>query len=675
MSKYIIFLLTLLCTFSALAQEDADLKNISSNLAESLPEAEDLSELTERLSFYKQHPLNLNQAKPEQLKEMLLLSALQISNFYTHLQTSGKLQDLLELQAIEGFDLQTISRILPFVTLKPESGYSRLNFRQLVKGNHEVLFRYGQVLEKQKGYRDLSGSRYLGNPAKLLLKYKYNLNSLIAFSFAAEKDAGETFLRGINKSGFDFNSASLALYKAGRFKQLVIGDYSLRFGQGLTLWSGTALGKGPDVAGVAKMDTGLKPYTSANPFDFFRGLATTFNLSKHIDINLFISSRRLDASLTKSENGQFTLNTINSSGLHRTQTEASHKENIGQQLYGTALTFSRTSLNLGLITYQSRYQYPFVKAKPLYKQYGFEGKQLFNNGIHYSYTYRNTFLFGETAHSTPGGWASINGAMASLSPHTSAVLVYRDYSRRHISFYSMALGAGSAENEKGIYAGLNLRPAPLWDLAFYADLFHFPWLKYRVDKASSGVEMMGQLSYTKGKIWKALLKLSVKKSEQNEGSGLPVNPVVNVTKYAGRINLDWKLNKYLNFQHRLEITHYRKGQNTAEYGYLIYQDIDYHPLSSRLAGNCRLACFKTHSYDSRIYAYEDDVLYGSGSGLYNGRGWRTYLNFNFRVSRQLRIWARYAVSLYPGATQTGSGLEEIQGSKKSDIRLQLRYQF
>ena len=675
MSKYIILLLAVFCTLTANGQEDADLKNISSNLAESLPEAEDLSELTERLSFYKKHPLNLNQAKPEQLKELILLSALQISNFYIHLKTSGKLQDLLELQAIDGFDQETISRLLPFVTLGADNPYSRLNFRQLAKGNHEVLVRYGKVLEQQQGYRDLPGSRYLGSPDRLLLKYKYYLNDLIAFSFTGEKDAGETFLSGTNKKGFDFNSISLSMYKAGRIQQLVIGDYSLRFGQGLTLWSGTALGKGPDVAAVAKMDTGLKPYTSANESAFFSGLAATVTLAKYTGINLFVSSRRLDASLTAGKNGEPAMSTISSSGLHRTLAETGHRKNTGQLLYGTALTFNRSSLNLGLITYQSHYQHTFVKGKPLYKQYGFEGRQLLNSGIYYNYTYRNTLLFGEIAHSLPGGWATLTGAMASLSPHTSAVLLYRDYARRHTNFYSMAPGAGSAANERGIYLGLNLRPAPLWDLAFYADLFHFPWLKYRIDKPSSGLEMMGQLSYTKGKIWKALLKLSLKKNEQNEGSGLPVNPVVGVTKYSSRMNLDWKLSRHLNFQNRLEITHYKKGVNPSASGYLIYQDIDYHPLSSRLAGNCRFAFFNTSSYDSRIYAYEDDVLYGSGSGLYNGKGWRTYLNFNFRITRQLRIWAKYAVSFYPAALKTGSGLEEIQGGKKSDMRLQLRYQF
>ncbi|WP_235972664.1 hypothetical protein [Pedobacter ghigonis] len=56
------------------------------------------------------------------------------------------------------------------------------------------------------------------------------------------------------------------------------GDYTLQFGQGLTLWSGFSFDKGPDVTSVAKKDLGLRPYTSTNEYSFFRGAAATINL-------------------------------------------------------------------------------------------------------------------------------------------------------------------------------------------------------------------------------------------------------------------------------------------------------------------------------------------------------------------------------------------------------------
>lgn len=663
-------------SFAALAQEDTLIKAINTQLAENLPETEDLSELTERLSYYKIHPIDLNRVQAAQLNELVFLSALQVSNLLAHIRHNGKLRELVELQAIADFDLETINRLLPFVTLGQENAYHKLDFTRLRNQAHyELLLRYGQLFEQQKGFKALTGSHYLGSPARVLLKYKYNLDDLIVFSLTGEKDAGESFFKGSSKMGFDFLSGSLLLGKLGPFKKIVIGDYSLQFGQGLSLWSGTSLGKGPDVAGVAKKDTHLKAYTSANEYSFFRGLASTLPLFKKIELNTFISYRRLDASLNEEEDGSRNLSTISSSGLHRTPTERRHKGNLGQLLYGTAIAMEGQEFNAGITLYHTRFTEDFVRGKAAYKRYNFEGRALTNMGFHYNYTYRNTYFFAEAAQSFPGGVAALQGAMASLSAGSSVVVVYRNYAKDHHSFYGQAMGLADAANERGIYLGINTSPLKKTALSFYADQAHFPWLKYRVDEPSSALELSAQLRYLPSKKLKVTLKVSRANTAQNEGSGMDLNPVVKVQKDNRRISLDWKLNKWLNLQNRVEMSRYKKGQKAAESGYLIYQDLDYHPSSSPLAGNLRIAWFDTPSYDSRIYAYEDDVLYGSGSGLYNGKGIRSFLNLNFRAGKQLRIWARYAIFIYPEKAKIGTGLDEIIGSKKSDIKLQLRYQF
>lgn len=664
-------------SFCASAQEDSVIREVTAHLAESLPEAPDLSQLTERLSFYQRHPIELNHAKPEQFKELVFISSLQISNFFSHLKISGPLKDVLELQAIDGFDVETVSLLLHFVALKPDKGYTGLSFKKLLNfGENEVLLRYGQTLEKQKGFRDLPGSRYLGGPQKLLVKYKYNFSDVLAVSLLMDKDAGETLFSGNNKSGFDFLSGSAALYKTGRLKKIILGDYSLQFGQGLTLWSGTSFGKGPDVAGVAKKDTGLKPYTSTGESTFFRGFGSTFKVFRYIDITTFISIKSLDASLTKDAAGSSTLSAISTSGLHRTKTEILHKGSLGQLLYGSAIEFSKTGFDAGITAYHSSYQYGFITGSQRYKRYAFYGKELTNLGLHYNYTFKNSYLFGEFAQSDPGGSALLNGIMASITPAISAVLVYRNYSRNHMNFYSQALGnSSSASNETGIYGGLHFTVRKKWVSSFYFDLFRSPWAKYRVDTASSGYELMGQLSYVPNKTFKAILKVSSKQTEQNDGSALPVNPIVRVSKNNYRLEVHWKLNSKTSMANRVEITQYSKGSLPVSYGYMIYQDADFSPMSSRVSANIRVAFFNTPNYENRVYAYEDDVLYGAGSGLYNGKGIRTFFNLGYRLTKQLRAWARYAIYLYPGSQSIGSALDEINGNQKSDIRLQLRYQF
>lgn len=696
----LILVLILLCFCAVKAQQTStSLKELTAWLAESLPEAEDLTELTANLSFYRQHPVDLNHSSPDELKGLLFLSALQISNLFSHLRTNGKLHDLLELQGVDGFDPETISRLLPYVKLRTESEFQQLRFHREMplgigqvlkqgfqqagqKGNSEILLRYARILEKQKGFRDLPGSRYLGTPEKLRLRYQYSFGKLLSFSLLGEKDAGESFFSGSNKSGFDFVSGSLSVNPGGKIMKIIIGDYSLQFGQGLTLWSGFSLGKGPDVAGVAKRDTGLKPYTSTNEFSFFRGIAVKFNLLKIINITNFISIRNLDASFSVKDSGRVTLSAISTSGLHRTATEIRNKKVLGQFIFGTAAEYQKESFSAGLIAYHSSYSHEFITGNLLYKKYGFAGKELTNLGFHYNYTFRNIYFFGEAAQSLPegaalfnSGSALLNGAMASLSPKVSVVLVHRAYTKEHVNFYSQALGEAKAANEKGLYSGINYSIHKKWMLSVYADIFWAPWAKYRVDGASSGCDLMGQLNFKPNKAFKAHLKFRTTSYQQNESSGLPEHPLAIVSKDLARVEIQWKLTRKVNMQNRLEVSRYRKGLPEAEYGYLIYQDVDYHPLSSRFSGNLRLAYFHTDSYNSRIYAYEDDVLHGAGSGLYNGEGLRTVFNLSYRVSRQFRIWSRYASFYYPGKDKIGTGLQEITGSVKSEIKLQLRYQF
>ncbi|MBB5620408.1 hypothetical protein HDE69_001457 [Pedobacter cryoconitis] len=657
---------------TAFAQEEVQIKEITATLSANFT-AEDLAELTEQLSFYLKYPLDLNRTSPEQLKELFFLSPLQINNFFTHIRLSGKLKDVLELQAIAGFDVTIINRLLPFIKVKEELP---LDFSKAGKGVSELTLRYGQLLEKQKGYNDLPGSRYLGTPEKLLLQYRYRLNNQAALSIVAKKDAGESFFSGNSKSGFDFISGSFALYNSGRFKKIVAGDYSLQFGQGLSLWSGSSFGKGDDVAGIAKKDTGLKPYTSANEYSFFRGTGATYSLLKSIDLTGFISLRNLDASLTNSAEGIQQLSAISTSGLHRTAAENEHKGKLGLLLYGAAITYNKNSLDLGITAHHSSYQHEFITGTQRYKQYNFSGRELTNLGLHYNYTFRNIYFFGEAAHSIPGGTAVLTGAMASLSPRISAIVLFRNYEKEHISFYNKAAGEGStAANEKGVYTGLHINVTKKWTLSAYVDVFWFPWAKYRVDEASSGYELTGRITYKPDKKFKALLSYQTKHSQQNEGSGKLVNPIADLRKDNCRLEGNLTLNRKITLQNRFEVTRYQKGIATAEYGYLFYQDVAWRPMSSRISANLRLAFFHTPSYNSRIYAYEDDVLHATGSGIYSGEGIRSYFNLSYNLSRQLRVWGRYAVYVYPGMEKTGSGLEEINGNKKSEIKLQLRYQF
>ena len=674
--KIIVALILIGCPSILFAQQDEEIQILVESMAENLPDDYDLTELIELLTFYRKHPVNLNKTNAETLKNLVFLSPLQISNFFTHLKTNGKLIDLLELQSIADFDLTTIQRLLPFVTLTIPGPYSKLSFKDLAaNGSNDLILRAAQTIEKARGFKALPGSRYLGSREKILGKYRYTYKNILSASLVFKKDAGEYLFAGDNKYLFDFTSGHVALFNLGVVKKLVIGDYSLQFGQGLTLWSGFGYGKGPDVTSVAKKDVGLKAYTSSNETSFFRGMSGTFEFITNLHFTPFFSYRKVDASLTIKEGFQPTLVNLGLSGLHRTATEIRNKGSQGQMIYGAAVQYVTNNLNLGAVAYESKYEHDFVTGNLAYNKNNFTGNTLQNIGVHYNYTFRNVYFYGEGASSMDGGNSMVNGAMSSLSRKLSAVVVHRYYNQNYHTFFGQSIGENSdGGNEQGIYAGLNFAANKRWSASLYTDYFKFPWLKYRIDGPSEGYEILTQLNYTPSKTFKGVLRYRKKVKAQNPDDKNSEYLLDNIHKENYRIGVDWRLNRYFSFQNRVEAVVYKKGPVKPDLGYLVYQDVNYKPLSSKISGNFRIAYFKT-TYNSRVYAYEDDVLYGFSFGLYNGHGYRTYYNLKYNLARQLNVWGRYAISWYPKEETVGSGLDLITGNKKSEAKLQIRYEF
>jgi hypothetical protein len=397
---------------------------------------------------------------------------------------------------------------------------------------------------------------------------------------------------------------------------------------------------------------------------------------KNIEFTSFISYRKRDGSLKIWPDSTTTIQTINESGYHRTKTELKNQNSLTQLTFGGALQYLSDNLNIGFVTYQSKYDQNFVTGNSAYNKYAFTGKALLNTGLHYSYTFKNLYAYGEVAHSLDGGWAVVNGLLVSLSPKFSAVVLHRNYDRDYRSFFSNAVGENTdVANEQGFYTGLNFTPNKKFIYSVYFDYFKFPWLKFRVDSASEGHEVLVQGVYLPKKTLKILFRLKRELKQQNPDATDKTTGLKDVFKGSARAAIDWRLSKNIDFQQRIELSIYKKGENDQEMGKLIYSDFNFHRPSSKISGNIRVAYFDTPSYNSRIYAYEDDVLYGSSFGAYSDKGFKTYGNMRYRVTRKMDVWARYSIIVYRDKETISSGLDEIAGNQKSDVKIQVRYQF
>jgi hypothetical protein len=137
----------------------------------------------------------------------------------------------------------------------------------------------------------------------------------------------------------------------------------------------------------------------------------------------------------------------------------------------------------------------------------------------------------------------------------------------------------------------------------------------------------------------------------------------------------YKINPAIALRSRIELLWYDKSGINKENGFLTFFDFIYKPLLKPISGVIRLQYFETNDYNSRIYAYENDVLYSYSIPAFFDKGYRYYLNLNYDLSKKISLWLRWAQTIYQNRNSVGSGLDEIPGNKRTEAKIQIRWIF
>ncbi|GIV32960.1 MAG: hypothetical protein KatS3mg031_0495 [Chitinophagales bacterium] len=664
---------------------EEEIANLLESFTEETEESFDFDALVEELNDLLLHPIDINTANAEQLQRIRFLSDLQIQAILRHRERFGKFISIYELQAIPELDLETLRRIQYFVkTTQRLDDYHVNSVKELLtKGNVQLIIRYSQVLEKQKGYLPLdsgsTASRYFGSPYKLYMRFRYQFADKLSYGFTAEKDAGEEFFNGSQKRGFDFYSGHLFLRKTGPFKSIALGDYSVNIGQGLILWSGFGFGKSPLVTSIIKKSETLKPYTSTDENNFMRGAATTLKLG-NFEITAFFSRDRKDANISQTDTLQgeaiiAAVSSLQESGLHRTPSEVEDRDAISQTVAGGYFKFQKRVSHIGVTAMHTWLNAPLYRTPAPYSKFEFSGDRLTNFGTDYSVLVKNFYLFGEFAMSDNFRFSTLHGFIASLDARVDMALAYRYYQKDYHSLFANPFGESrKAANEQGIYTGLSVKPIRQVRLDLYLDYYRFPWLRYQVDAPSSGIDFFSQLTYSPSKTITLYGRYKIETKETNlPDNETRLNTLTPEKRQNIRLNIKYAVSRSFTFENRFETVIYDLRQK--EHGYLIYQDVGFKKLSFPLALNARLTLFSTDSYASAIYVYEDDVLYYFSIPAYFYTGVKFYVVFKYTLVRGLDVWLRLSHVHYTNRQTVGSGLDEINGNTRSEIRAQMRWTF
>lgn len=670
-----------------LAQEpprkEIDIDLFLKNLLPDASEDADYSELYESLFQLYAEPLDINRASRDELAALMLLSETQLNALIAYREKLGPLISLYELQAIPEFDLATIYRFIPFVTVQPRAASLKESLKN--PSQHYLMLRSGRLLEKQKGFasNNESGAKYVGKPLSAYLKYRNSRAGAYSYGITLEKDAGEQAWQWAGKRhifGADFSSFHAQIQHQGKVKNLIIGDYQMQAGQGLVFSAGFSLGKGAEVISSTYRSTlGLKPYTSVLEANFFRGVAMTFTVNANIEVTGFLSNVRRDATTNVSAGAPNTeiVSSLPVTGYHRTVSEREKHNNLSEQNVGAHFLYKLPSKagQVGFTFLNTTYNLTLKRRDAPYNRYEFSGKQNLTIGLHGDYRLQNIHFFGEAAMSKSSGMGAVGGLIVALGKKLDFSLLGRHYDRNFHSFYGNAFGEGSRPiNETGGYAGLRYMPVRKWQFSGFYDCFKFPWLKYLVDAPSRGYDFYLHALWKPNKRFNAYALFHQKKKQRNPTADQETADIlVNNIRKTMTINIEYQKPLLFSMKTRLQSGNLAYVKLSRSKGFTVLQDITWHFPKIELSG--RFAYFKSDDYDSRQYVYEKDMLYAFSIPAYYDVGTRHYLMARYALSKSMKVWIRWSQTRYADLDKISSGLNEIQGNKRSELKAQVVYQF
>ena len=654
-------------------------------------QAYDFYSLYDELKAYLNDPINLNKAGTEDLKALGMLNDLQIADILQHRELYGDFISPYELQSIPSLDIGTLNAVIPFVGVGSDIKGKNLG-TLLNNAQHNIIGKYKRPLQQKKGYTDAATSPYLGNADYYYMRNNLTSGRNLRVGLTMEKDAGEEFFTGSNKQGFDYYTGFIYLRDLHPvFREISIGDYSISMGQGLIVSNSFSSGKSSYVMNVKRGGKVVKPYSSVNEFNLLRGVATTMQLSKKIDASVFASSKKIDGNGLSTDTlvdiGFSTVSSFVVNGLHRTENEISKKGTLTQNTAGAILKYKYSSrFKLGFNAMYNKFSAALNPRDDLYRKFSFQGDQLTNLSLDYSYRYENFNFFGEAARSDNGGTAHIHGMLVSLGRNVDASVLYRNYGRDYHVLNGNAFGEGSQPiNERGVYFGLQFRPFRSITVSSYYDIWKNPWLKFNADAPTVGREFLLKIEYNKKRKFNLYAQYRYEqKGENGSGEVQGLDNIADRKQHRARINFNYTYSKELSLISRVEYNHYAKETKSSE-GFLAFQDVKYKPIGKPYSFAMRYAIFDTEDTNSRIYMYENDVLYEFSIPFYSGSGTRFYIKSQYRITPSLYVQLRYARTYFDNVSDIllpdgsyvpltiGSGNEATIGNVRSEVKFVVKY--
>lgn len=609
---------------------DSTLENANNDLIKEVTEEKD-DELPTEFAQLLENKIDINSEEIIALLQLNFLTQRQYQAILNHIKIFGKFIELEELQVINEIDSTTLRSILPYIYITKRS--AGIDSRNLL------------TIRFQQSIKDYVPADYQGDPTKLTIKFRGNDSEKLSYGLLAEKDPGEKVIFGSGKAGFDFYSFYLQIKLNKLLRKVIIGDFGVSFGQGITAWTGGGFSSPENLLSMCKAGRGIYPSASSEENRYLRGVAVEL-AHKNITGHFWFSHHKIDGNVEEDTiTAEKYIRSFITSGYHRSQSEENGYHTINETYTGGNVLTNLKGWRIGITGSLLHYNFPLEKEIRNYNKFDFRGSTNWVSGINFVKTYRNLLSFGEYSMSNNFASAFLLGTIVSIGKTLSTSIVYHNYQPAFHSLKSNPFGSNTLPaNESGLYCGINWKINRNWTLHTFINRDEYPYMKFRIDYPSAGIAKGVLFSYQPNKKSIFQLRYKFKQREYNltsDETGLTktysntIDGLRLSSSVAASDNWDWRT--------KLEFN--RKSTEISDplYGYYIAQDLFYHSDKKKFTLNFRYAIYWNEDFDLRFYEYENDLPGAYSIPFFDGNGSRLYINTTIKI-KNMTLSAKFARS-------------------------------
>lgn len=225
----------------------------------------DLEGLVNYCEQLMEAPLDINSATEGELGAFPLLSPFQVASLLEYREQYGDIFSRGELEQVDGFNAEKVDNLLPFISFGGSSSIcpsteERISHKIVLRGTGKF------AAEDRWGYYG---------------KYQFKVGDKLQVGSTVSSNGVSAHLKvGGVSLGDKF------LIRSG-----VVGDYSVRLGQGLLVWNSFSLSGAGDPSSLLKLGGMVVPYTASTPEEAFRGVGLSLGYADKVEASLFFSEQ------------------------------------------------------------------------------------------------------------------------------------------------------------------------------------------------------------------------------------------------------------------------------------------------------------------------------------------------------------------------------------------------